>query len=46
MAYKKRSDEVSADDAHEDIDGNLVRPFWCHAQIEEKDAYFHGTSGD
>ena len=37
---------MSADETHKDIDGNLVRPFWCHAQIEEENADFHGTVGD
>ena len=44
--YNKCSDEVSADEANDDADGNLVGPLWCHAQIEEKNAYFHSTVGD
>ena len=36
--YNERSYFVSADDTHEYDDGNLVRPFWRHAKIEEKDA--------
>ena len=34
---------MSHDQAHEDIDDNLMRPFWRHAQIEEQDAQFHET---
>lgn len=37
---------MSANQTHNDIDGNLVRPFWGHAQIEEENAYFSGTVGD
>ena len=44
--YYERSNEVSADETHEYDYGNLVRPFWCHAQIEEKNADFHGTVND
>ena len=41
--YYERSNKVSANDTHEYNYGNLVRPFRCHAQIEEKNADFHGT---
>lgn len=37
---------MSDDETHDDIDGNLVRPFWGHSQIEEENAEFHGTIGD
>lgn len=37
---------MSEDKTHDDIDGNLVRPFWGHAQIEEENAYFHDSIGD
>ena len=37
---------MSDDETHDDIDGNLVRPFWRHSQIEEENAQFHNTVGD
>ena len=44
--YYERGNKVSANKTHKYNYGNLVRPFWCHAQIEEKDADFHGTVDD
>ena len=44
--YNKCSHKVCDNETHDDIDDNLMRPFWSHAQIEEKDAYFNETVGD
>ncbi len=45
-SYDERSNFMSDDETHNDIDGNLVRPFWGHAQIEEKNADFQEAVGD
>ena len=34
------------DETHNDIEDNLVRSFWGHAQIEEENADFQETVGD
>ena len=44
--YEKRSDSVSGDETHDDVDGNLVGSFRGHAQVEAENADFDDTARD